>query len=237
MRRISFAILFLTLLNNSIFPHSSSNNKDSTTTNLYIGINTGLVYSKFISNSTFPIFGPYNNALFNFVGGINLTYYFNETLSIETGINYLKTGSKTEESSGTDELGNIQGKFWFKQSLEYIELPLLVKYSFHNKRIEPYITSGPNFGIILSGEDKIEADYTLNENQKYKKDIKNELNTLNISFGLGSGINYHLKENFIISLKIIFFIGFNDQIKNDKVNGHQKSQNIRLIFSFQKILF
>ena len=91
---------------------------------------------------------------------------------------YLKKGAKIEfpatEEEDFDIFGNIEGKFDFA----YIEIPVLLKYSFGSGGIKPYLMAGPTIGILS----KAEMELTMMEIATFSIDIKDYSESIDYGF-------------------------------------------------------
>jgi len=92
---------------------------------------------------------------------------------------YLVKGAKTGI-----ENSNIKIK------LSYIEVPLMLKYSFGSGKNIPYLMAGPTIGYNLSA--KVEDN-----SWGYSEDIKDTIKDTDIGFGFGAGVNLSAGNGFI----------------------------------------
>ncbi|MBU1181638.1 MAG: PorT family protein [Proteobacteria bacterium] len=142
----------------------------------------------------------------------------NDNLSIQPEFLYTQKGNKIEYSYedlvGFDALWNpiyetVTEKF--KVKLDYIEIPVLVKYSFSpGESTCPFIFAGPALGILMSAK----ADST---------NIKSDCNSLDIGLVLGGGVE--LESGVSIDLrydmgmtKVFDFEGGDNKEKNTVIS-------------------
>jgi hypothetical protein len=109
-----------------------------------IGLSIGLNYANFNANSSFPAFGPYDEAKLGLMAGGVLEYNFRGNISAQTGILYVNAGAKTKEFTGIDVFGNEVGKFHFVQELKFLEFPILVNYNIPVSKLKLYLSAGSN---------------------------------------------------------------------------------------------
>jgi len=102
---------------------------------------------------------------------------------------YLQKGGKVEE--GSDPVNQPEGQI----NLSYIEIPLLIQYTFGN-RIKPYLIAGPTLGYNLTSE--IEFDLT---GLKFKGDLKEVTETFDLGLTFGGGVQ------MLVGFGIIFLEG------------------------------
>lgn len=118
------------------------------------------------------------------VGGVfdyRLSKYF--TLRLEPM--YLQKGVKFE----TDEApGGVDYKF----KSAYLEIPMMMTYTFVIQRIKPYLIAGPTIGFCLSAKKYISWD-----SQHSDSDIKEETESIDFGIVLGAGLSVPIVSNSI----------------------------------------
>ena len=116
-----------------------------------MGANAGSIHGDFADISD-----PKTRIAFD--GGVFASYDLNATLALQTEINYVNKGA-TFEAVATDPGGNPIGEADVDLKLHYVEIPLLVKATFHPwgaTGMAPYLIGGPTFSFAAGGE--VDAD-------------------------------------------------------------------------------
>jgi hypothetical protein len=113
-------------------------------------------------------------------GGITYKVGFIAGLSIEPGVMYIQRGAVYELTLPA-ALGGGSGKMTWK--LDYIEIPVLVKFALPIPVISPYIEGGVSYGFLASAKMKFEGGGGSSEG-----DIKDGMNKSNISALVGVGV-------------------------------------------------
>ena len=114
--------------------------------------------------------------LLGFGAGAVLDIRLSENILVRIEPMYLQKGGKIEE--GTDRVNQPEGQI----NLSYIEIPLLIQYTFGN-RIKPYLIAGPTLGYNLTSE--IEFDLT---GLKFTGDLKEVTETFDLGLTFGGGV-------------------------------------------------
>lgn len=217
---------FIRPIRRFVFPqiaaHYSSKNEK-----FAIGLSIGLNYANFNTNSSFPAFGPYNEAKLGFVAGGVFEYSFHGNISAQTGIIYVNAGAKTKEFTGTDVLGNEVGKFHFVQELEFLELPILVNYNIPMSKLKLCFGAGPNVGFLLSARHKFKANYQ--SDFHYNMNIKDSMKSVNVMLEIRGGVVYSVGSLYALKVEIKYTRGLTNQITEYKTASSQKSKDLRHI--------
>jgi hypothetical protein len=90
--------------------------------------------------------------------------YLNESLSLSfepAFVNYsYKYSLSTSWTNGTDPADYIEYEAKHRNSISYFELPLLLRYEFTGRRIQPFISVGFTYGYRLTAVKKMEYSVT-----------------------------------------------------------------------------
>jgi len=122
------------------------------------------------------------------VFGAALDYSLNKNLSLQSEFLYSGKGDAQENSDGT----NLT-----KFNMNYLEIPMLAKYTFGKKTLKSYVIAGPYLAYWINGATEWTDNQSLNE-QSYSfanvflPDNKTVLtnNRLDYGFDLGAGLSY-----------------------------------------------
>lgn len=138
-------------------------------------------------------------AKFGYTTGINICYYFNENLSIESGVLYSNKGDKTIpiKTFLIDSYGNVSPvNASFTSSYTYLDFPLTVNYTFFKKRIKLVVGVGATLSVYLNStltSDPKEA-LVLVVSDKFTG------NKINISPTVSVGAQYQLNDKMSLRL-------------------------------------
>jgi len=131
------------------------------------------------------------------VGGF-ANYAINDQLSVQPELMFSQAGCKYEVLDET-----------YKMNLNYIVLPVMVKYSFGNINVQ----AGPQFGYLLSAED----DGT---------DIKDGMKSIDLGLNIGAG--YQIMENLGVEAR--YNLGLTNIV--DEGNDEVKTNGIQVLVSY-----
>jgi len=109
--------------------------------------------------------------------GVFAVFSLAKHLAIQPEVNYVSTGEKATES------GMVT--YVYAQSFGYLQVPVLVKYSFRpTGKITPVVFAGPAVAFLLSAREKEYLDGTLQYDESIKSYFKST--DLGLDFGLGA---------------------------------------------------
>ena len=125
-----------------------------------------------------------SNRIVFVVGGV-LDYRLSKYFTLRLEPMYLQKGVKFE----TDEApGGVD--YEFKSA--YLEIPLMITYTFVIQKIKPYLIAGPTIGFCLSAKKDISWD-----SEHRDVDIKEGTESIDFGLGLGAGLNVPIGSNSI----------------------------------------
>lgn len=152
--------------------------------------------------------------------GLNGEYYFRDNYAVTSGIGFhFNAGgtllhqyggnywTKTDLPTGLDTMSN---DVKLKYSVQYVEVPIGLKmrtkeFGFLRYFLDPAIT----LGFKTQARGRItDSGKVGDEDEKF--DIRQEVNGLNVSWGLTGGAEYNLGENSTLVFGAGFQIGFTD---------------------------
>ena len=165
-------------------------------------------------------------------------YYFRETYSLATGIGFhFNAGGKLfyEESIDTVTIwaeadipgDNVyEGGTDFRYSIQYVEIPIGLKlrtreFGYLKYYVEPRMA----LGIRTQSRGNILNDKDIDSEEDY--DIQSAVNLLNISWGIGAGVEYTISSNTALVGGLVFQTGFTDVTtdKNTQSSSTPKAQS------------
>ena len=189
-----------------------SQSSDSNTNKFSLGIIGGLNFADmYFPNSQDPD-DQEITTLLGFGAGAVLDIRLSKNIFVRIEPMYLQKGGKIEE--GADPVNQPEGQI--KSS--YIEVPLLIQYTFGN-RIKPYLIAGLTVGYNLTSE--IEFDLT---GLKFEGDLKEVTEPFDLGLTFGGGVQMPVGFG-IIFLESRYTYGLINQRKSGTVivssNGFQ----------------
>jgi hypothetical protein len=160
---------------------------------------------------------------FGFVTGISYKIDLILGLSIQPEVLYIQKGAIYEPS--TISLASIypgasvDGKLTMK--LDYIDIPILVKYSLPIPVISPYIVGGVSYGILVSAKTKFEATVNgapgVTQPPSEETNIKDQMNKSDLSLQVGVGV-----ELIMIEVDARYVIGLSKLDKDGKAKVYNR---------------
>jgi len=128
------------------------------------------------------------------LGGF-LNYRINDRFSLQGELLFTQRGEKT---SGSDAYGNY--KTWL--TMNYLELPILAKYSFGSSRLDYYALAGPYFAFKLGGN--YGSEYY---GQTYESEVDSHYKGFDMGLKVGGGVGIPLSPSQL-QIALIAGIGF-----------------------------
>jgi hypothetical protein len=147
---------------------------------------------------------------FGLAGGISYKLDLIMGLSIQPEVLYVQKGV-VYEGTMTQGSYSLSGKSTFK--LDYIDIPVLVKFNLPVPVLSPYIEAGASYGILLSAKEKDEITTTNIPGMtpgSSETDIKNSISKNDLSFLIGLGV-----ELSILDINIRYMIGTSRLFKDN----------------------
>ena len=141
-----------------------------------------------------------------FCGGGFIVYRLNDMFSIQAEGVYSMKGMKWETAT---TINGIPATCKYQWNLDYIEIPLLMKYSFQTKKsIIPVIFVGPCFSFNLSAKDKVDCEgrsdgsYVWQTGEGELEDI----NSTDLGIVFGAGLELDISKSSLL-LDIRYTLG------------------------------
>ena len=186
------------------------------TNNIKIGINAGLNYPDIRGNE----YAKYNNFKVGYLFGLSFDYYLNQNLSLKSNINYERKIKKFQLTYFNYDAEQI-GKENLREIIEYINIPILLKYQFFNSHV--FINGGPFVNIFLN--EKFKPEYPNENSNEYTE--RNKLD-FGISAGVGTNISLNEKNDLTIEIRNDFGIIDIGGVPQS-VDGEVKTNAIKLV--------
>lgn len=198
------------------------------TPNFLVGVNTSFprtIYS--LNTSSSP---TSTNKIFKIGYQVRAAVDWNidERWSLNVGLGYSKKSFKTIINDA--DAGTVRT---FTEKEDWIDLPVLVKYSKDSGKLRPFAYAG--FAVNILASAKLTAEETFATGPKTQDvaqasdvDITQKRNTWNRSLVLGGGIKYKVGKNFLFA-DVRYMAGLNNLAKNPYTkSGNQVDKSVFL---------
>ncbi|HET6400721.1 MAG TPA: porin family protein [Candidatus Kapabacteria bacterium] len=126
------------------------------------------------------------------LGGLAYEHWFDDTWGLNASLLYDQKGVSEvyATSAGARVKNNGAGPGIYSGNddftLSYLEIPVVIKFSFGEGDIRPYVAAGPSFGLLLGGSESPTGDLAP------VTDLKSYLQPINVSFYGGLGLSDEL---------------------------------------------
>lgn len=157
--------------------------------------------------------------------GFNYNKKISEKFYFKTGLRIAKKGYKSKkeelrfgsqiiiELNGGEAMANdvIQSFYNFN----YLEVPLMVRYEFSNKKITPYVEAGFSGGYLLGNKSilKVNGEEISSNGNEVVKDFQ-------LTGDIAFGINYTISETLQLYTQPHFNYHLSNLVKIDNVSEH-----------------
>ena len=182
---------------------------------------------------------PYIKAINQYTAGIQYEKYFSRNLAVVTGAQYSSRGFGAREQFNIPVFGlDLPVGASLETRLQYIEVPLMLKYNLADRGVIPYIKAGATGGYAVSGKitPKIHAliDWNL---PSININLDNNLyNRFDLSAVAGAGVSIPTNEFGAITMEATYRHSLNDMfldnITDVRIKTHGLSFGIGYSVSF-----
>ena len=126
-------------------------------------------------------------------GGV-LEVGLTENLAVQAEANFTQKGGRQEFSA---DVFGISVSSKYDTRVNYLDIPVLLKYSFGGESAQGYALAGPNFGYAFSGKVKSEVTTPLgSESDEQDIDFKEDnISRTDLGLNLGLGAQFGLSDN------------------------------------------
>jgi hypothetical protein len=156
------------------------------------------------------IFG--GSTLFAARAGLFYSFAITESLSLQPGINFAMKGGRSY---------NVHQRAYDRVHLNYIEVPVLLCFSFLNENFDLYL--GPYVGFLISHTENDDANrWTWEENEIWNTDI-----------GISSGARYHFIKWLFVEIQFNYGLTrvVYDPLPQSSAEGHY-NRTLSLLVGF-----
>ncbi len=190
-------------------------------------------------SSIFDVVNPYIKPIAQYTAGIEYERAMSRHFSFITGAHYASRGFGAREDFNIDVFGiDLPVGAQIVTRLEYIEVPVMVKYNLVEKGVTPYIKAGASTGYAFNGTitPKINALITWNL-PSININLQNDLyNRVDFSAIAGAGVSIPVEAlgsfHFDLTYRHSLNDMFQDNITNIKIKSHGVSAGIGFTMSF-----
>lgn len=188
------------------------------------GPNRSALYGNKAIDSSDPLYG--------ITGDFSLEYHFNRFVSILPGISYNEKGN-INPTVYTDTLGNPLATADIKTKLKYLNVPLLIRFSFGN-RFKFYFNTGPYLGLLQNAKT---ITPSIGSIEATEFNIDSTLKAQEWGVSLGLGIAFPITKRVNIGVEIRHDAGLQD-ISNVSIanKGKIKTNETSALFSISYAL-
>ena len=188
MKKVFMASILLLLLSSSLY--SQFGIRGGLALSTWTGNDKSLPLSAITSSSGSGTIDPTTRT--GFAGGISDKISLLLGLSIEPGVYYVQAGSVYEiPNTPMSYMGYtvaLSGKA--TQKIDYIQIPVVIKYSFPTPIVSPYLEGGIAYNVLLSAKTKAEITVSFggaSQTSSNETDVKDSFNKSDVSIVLGAG--------------------------------------------------
>jgi len=149
-------------------------------------------------------FGQQQSLNLYFSAGFTGQYYFNEGFSLNTALQYEKKGVSITIVT-TDNNGQPNGTIFDSKQLNYLVVPILLRYEFGNT-CKLFVNGGPYFGYLVQATGIIKSDDPLlSENSTH--DVTSTTNRFDMGLSAGVGLDAPLSSRLVLSFEACANLG------------------------------
>jgi hypothetical protein len=153
----------------------------------------------------------------NYTTGLGFSYSFTKRLNAEIGVLYAQTGYQTKESNLS--FSNIQDprrgfsvdvsnlplteNLIVKQN--YLNIPIKIRAFLIGKKVKFFLEGGLSTNIYLKR--RLTYNWTLTNGEKQSTSVDGDggnISKINVALVLGLGIDYYIKDNYILKLNPVY---------------------------------
>ncbi|WP_447640990.1 MULTISPECIES: porin family protein [Chitinophagaceae] len=157
---------------------------------------------------------PGGKSLAGFTGGVYASFPIAQQLYIQPEVNYQMQGTKSPNFEEEDFSGNVKFK------MNYINVPVLVKYNFVQTNLSLY--AGPQVGFLTTG--KISAGGT-------DVSVKDAMNKVDFAGTYGLEYYFPINNTNSITINARYTTGFTKILKSDLVDDQDNGKNKGFAFT------
>jgi len=148
-----------------------------------------------------------------FIGGLGFSFNHGGTLKHDIGGNFWPESNLSSPDLNTGD-NPLQDGVNLKYGIQYVEIPFGLKMRTQEFGYLRYFAEIPVFTLGVRSQSR--GDISANgDNNAEKENIKDDVALLNLSWGLGGGVEFGVNESTSIVAGLFFQNGFIDVTNND----------------------
>ncbi|MBK9981543.1 MAG: PorT family protein [Saprospiraceae bacterium] len=176
---------------------------------------------------------PYIKPIAQYTAGLQFEKEIGNHISFLTGAQYTSRGFTAKEDFNVNVFGlDLPIGARIDTRLQYIEVPLMLKYSIGEKGIIPYVKAGASTAYAVSGKFQPKIDAIISWNlPAININLQNDMyNRLDVSAVVGAGVNIPTNETGSIQFDINYRHSLNDmfldKITDIRIKSHGLSVGV-----------
>ncbi len=182
---------------------------------------------------------PYIKPIAQYTAGIQFEKEIGNHMAFLTGAQYTSRGFTAKEDFNVNVFGlDLPVGARIDTRLQYIEVPLMLKYSIGEKGISPYIKAGASTAYAVSGKLQPKIDAIISwKLPAININLQNDMyNRLDVSAVVGAGVNIPTSETGSIQFDINYRHSLNDmfldKITDIRIKSHGLSAGVGYTMRF-----
>lgn len=150
-----------------------------------------------------PASGATTSIHAGFLAGVQYEYWFDDTWSLGGQVLYDQKGAHEIMINTVD----VVGSGFTDLSLNYLEIPILLKASFGSGSFSPYIFAGPSSGLYLSGKEHSSNWFYGQTLNTTKSVADSDMNFIDLSAVFGAGASFRLSSGQMLYVDAAYALG------------------------------
>jgi len=203
----------------------------------YVSVGTGISFQQISEKNNLAGVNGITGAKTSPFLAVGYGYHFTENWSLKTGVEYDQKGFSLNEGTNINLLGlDLPIGVKAEASLNYIELPLLMRYSYGTKSLGFYAQAGAVLNYGISGEISPKANFIIDFNlPSYQVDFTdNGFRRMGSALQIGLGSTIGLTNGDFIDLGVNYQKGLSSIYETPIVDTALKASDISLGISYAK---
>ncbi len=195
-----------------------------------VGAKIGANFADTKVDGLFENLAPEPTTYTGFNAGVVAEFPINQAFSFRPEINYIQKGFTVSQSFDVDLLGiDMEVGAKARTRINYVEMPLLMKYSLGNDRAKAYVIAGPGIAYAAHAELKPVATFIIDFNlPAINIDLSNDIyQRWEISGILGAGGEVKAGNGKLFA-DARYNLGFTNMLNNPVVDLRIKNQGFNI---------
>jgi len=155
--------------------------------------------------------------------GLALEVDVNESLAVTSRPMFVRRGAEIKTIAGLGDVSAQGSGSFARTELDYIELPVLLKYTLPTEGVRPYLIAGPTLGLRRGATVVSKIGSAAEE----RLDIKDEVKSTDWGLCAGAGVGSQIADSVHIFAEGVYTYGLTNINKNE-VDGNTKNRGLQL---------